>query len=71
LAEILANLLINRSCLLALAQRDRNIYLSSRNLADLTVRIAEELNAYDVATRRKMLVTREAMAALMSREVAS
>jgi large subunit ribosomal protein L4 len=71
MAEILANLQINRSCLLALAQRDRNIYLSSRNLADLTVRIAEELNAYDVATRRKMLVTREAMAALMSREVAS
>jgi large subunit ribosomal protein L4 len=71
MAQILQNLRINRSCLLTLAQRDRSIYLSSRNLQDLTVRIAEELNAYDVATRQKMLVTAEAMQALMSREAAS
>ena len=70
MAQVLANLQINRSCLLALAQRDSNIYLSSRNLADLTVRVTAELNAYDVATRVKMLVTSEAMAALMSKEVA-
>lgn len=69
MASLLKNLEINRSCLLSLAERDMNIYLSSRNIADLTVRTAEELNAFDVATRQKMLVTREAMSMLCGQEV--
>ncbi len=68
MAEMLDKLNIHRSCLLTLAERDRNVYLSGRNLPDLTVRIAEELNAFEVATRQKMLVTSEAMKALMGRE---
>ena len=68
MAGVLKNLKINRSCLLALAERDANIHLSSRNLPDLTVRVAAELNAFDVATRQKMLVTREAMQALTQQE---
>jgi large subunit ribosomal protein L4 len=68
LVGILKNLKINRSCLLALADRDHNVHLSSRNIADLTVRTAGELNAFDVATRQKMIVTSEAMSALSTRE---
>ena len=68
MAGVLKNLKINRSCLLALADRDANIHLSSRNIADLTVRTAGELNAFDVATRQKMIVTSEAMSALSTRE---
>jgi len=68
LAGILKNLKINRKCLLALADRDANVYLSSRNIADLMVRTAGELNAFDVATRQKMVVTSEAMAALCGKE---
>jgi large subunit ribosomal protein L4 len=68
MAAVLRNLQINRSCLLTLAGRDRNVYLSARNIQDLTVRIAKELNAFEVATRRKMLVTDEAMKALIDRE---
>jgi len=68
MAAVLKNLKINRSCLLTLAERDRNIHLSARNIADLTVRIAEELNAYEVAMRRKLLVTKDAMQAMMTRE---
>ncbi|MDP6046805.1 MAG: 50S ribosomal protein L4 [Phycisphaerae bacterium] len=68
MAKLLENLSINRSCLLALHERDANIYLSSRNLQDLTVRIAEELNAFDIATRQKMLITRQAMEMLMEQE---
>ena len=68
LIDILKNLKINRSCLLALADRDHNVYLSSRNIGDLTVRTAGELNAFDVATRQKMIVTSEAMSALSTRE---
>ena len=65
---VLRNLKINRSCLLAMASSDRNIYLSSRNIADLKVMPAAELNAFDVATRQKMLVTTDAMKALLARE---
>ena len=68
MARIVKNLRIDRSCLLALAERDSNVYLSSRNIGDLTVRIAAELNAFDVATRQKMLATTEAMKALIDRE---
>ena len=68
MARIVDNLHINRSCLLTLADRDRNVFLSSRNMPDLTVRVTGELNAFDVATRQKMLVTSEAMQALMSPE---
>lgn len=67
-AGVVKNLKINRSCLLTLADRDQNIYLSARNLPDITVRIAEELNAFDVATRQKMVVTSEAMQALLGQE---
>jgi len=69
MATLLKDLGINRSCLLALAQRDNTIYLSSRNIGDLTVRIAAELNAAEIALRQKMLVTREAMDAMMGQEV--
>ncbi len=68
ISQILKNLKINRSCLLTLGERDRNVYLSSRNIPDLTVMVADELNAFDVATRQKMLATTEAMTALMSQE---
>ena len=71
MATILRNLEINRSCLLALAQRDSNVYLSSRNIADLTVRVTAELNAAEIALRQKMLVTREAMDDLMGQEAKS
>jgi large subunit ribosomal protein L4 len=71
MADLLGKLEINRSCLLALPDRDRNVYLSSRNIQDLTVRIVEELNAFDVATRQKMLVTADAMHRLMGQEDAS
>lgn len=66
MAGVLKNLKINRSCLLTLADHDRNVYLSSRNIPDLAVRTAAELNAFDVATRQKMIVTAEAMQALLT-----
>ena len=68
MAKVLKNLDINRSCLLALDKPDRNIYLSSRNIKDLTVTVTDDLNAFEVATRRKMLVTSQGLKALMQRE---
>ena len=66
MAAVMRNLKIQRSCLLALAGPDENIYLSSRNIPDLTVRVARELNAFDVATRMKLIVTSEAMQLLLA-----
>jgi len=66
IVSLLENLKINRKCLLTLAERDRNIYLSARNIQDVTVRTAAELSAWDVATRQKMLVTTDAMKALVA-----
>ena len=64
-AEVLKKREINRSCVLALGEHDPNLYKSARNLPDVTVRAADQLNAFDVATRQKMLATREAMDALL------
>ena len=65
-AELLANLKIDRSCLLTIPERNQALWKSARNIPDVTVRTAGELNAFDVATRQKMLVTREAMDMLLS-----
>lgn len=70
MAGVLKNLGIERSCLLTLAERDRNLYLSGRNIPGITVRIVEELNALDVAVVQKMLVTAEAMKKLAAPEPA-
>ena len=61
IADVLKKLGIQRSCVLTLAERDRNLYLSGRNIPGVIVRIVEELNALDVAVAQKMLVTAEAM----------
>jgi large subunit ribosomal protein L4 len=71
IAGVMKNLQVNRSCLLALADRDQNVYLSARNLPDITVRITAELNAAEIATRQKMVITAEAMKALMGQEATS
>ena len=66
-AEALVKLDVRRSCLLTLAEADEALFKSARNIPDVTVRTAAELNAYDVATRQKMLVTREAMDVLLEK----
>ncbi|MFP3937008.1 MAG: 50S ribosomal protein L4 [Phycisphaerae bacterium] len=73
LASVLRNLEISRSCLLALGERDRNVYLSARNIPQLSVTTTAELNAYGVATKQKVLMTVDAIKALLGQqqEVAS
>ena len=68
--NVLDKLRINRSCLLTLAAGDDNLYKSARNIPDVTVRVAAELNAFDVVNRQKMLVTRDAMNLLLEAQAA-
>jgi large subunit ribosomal protein L4 len=64
-AALLTKLKADRGCLLTLNQRDDVVYRSARNIPRVDVRVVNELNAFDVVRRRKMLVTREAMNTLM------
>ncbi len=66
-ADVMAKLKINRSCLLVPAGLDETLYRSARNIPDITVRPVDDLNAFEVATRQKMLLTREAMERLLDR----
>lgn len=68
MSGLLKKLKISRSCLLATEGLDRGVYLSSRNIPSLTVCPRAELNAFNVASRQKMLITAAAMKSLMTRE---
>lgn len=65
IVNMLDKLSVSRSCLLALAERDDVIYRSARNIPKTAVRTVSELNAWDVAKRRKMVISREAMDVLL------
>ena len=49
------------SCLLAIENHDPNVWMSARNIANLRVSPAGELNAYDVLRQRQFVVTRSAL----------
>lgn len=55
-----------RGCTLAIAEHDRNVYLSGRNIPKAAVMPLGQLNAYDVLRRKKLLLTREAFECLKS-----
>ena len=65
LAGTLRVLKADRGCVVALAARDENVYKSARNLPRTEVRPVEELNAYDVLSRNRLLMTKEALAWLL------
>ncbi len=65
IVAMLDSLKVNRSCLVTLAERDDVIYRSTRNIPKIAVRTVSELNAWEVAKRQKMVVSREAMDALL------
>ncbi|MGC9453569.1 MAG: 50S ribosomal protein L4 [Phycisphaerae bacterium] len=71
MSSVLRNLNITRSCVVATAERDRNVYLSARNIPRLSVTAVSDLNAHAVATNQKVLMTVEAVRTLLGQEVAS
>jgi large subunit ribosomal protein L4 len=54
------------SLLIVVSGKDNNVLLSSRNIPGVTVRPAGELHAYDVLSRRRVLITKDALEALKS-----
>jgi large subunit ribosomal protein L4 len=59
-AKVLKNLNAERSVLIATNGIDRNLWLSSRNIAKAAIKPAAEINANDVLSKRTMIITKEA-----------
>jgi large subunit ribosomal protein L4 len=66
--RVLGNLKIDRSCLVAIGDYDRNIYMSARNVPKVAVMPVAELNAGDICGHRKMLFTKEAFLSVLNKE---
>jgi large subunit ribosomal protein L4 len=69
--SILNNLKIERSCLVTIGSEDVNIYKSARNIPKVTVMPVSELNAGDICSFRKMLLTKEALMSVLAPEKTS
>jgi large subunit ribosomal protein L4 len=67
-AEVLKNLKIDRSCLVAVGQSDENICKSARNVKSVAVLPVAELNAAAICSHQKMLFTKDALVAFLNRD---
>ncbi len=65
-ATMLRALKAERGCVLAVAERDENIYRSARNIPKTDVCLVEQLNAYEVLRRGRLLMTKDALASLLA-----
>ena len=62
IVDILRTLELDRdTCLLAVENYDVNIYKSGRNISNLQISPALDLNAYQLLCQKRLLVTRGAM----------
>lgn len=66
MAKLMKALGFKRTVLLTLPKHDGKVWLSARNLQDLSVRPVQELNAYDVVKHKDLLLTRGALDALVA-----
>lgn len=65
---VLKNLKIDRSCLVAIRDRDENVYKSVRNVRKVDVLPVADLNAADIINHRRMLFTKDALTAFLNRK---
>lgn len=61
MAQILNNLGINESCLIIIPEHNELIWKSARNIKSVMVKSVSELNAYNVISQKKLLITQEAV----------
>lgn len=57
---------IERSCLLALTDRDESIERSARNIDRTTLTTVDQLNAWDIMQNRMLLVTKEGLEKILA-----
>ncbi len=63
MAKLLAGVGASRGCVFATRGPDANVYLSGRNLPKTEIRAVEQLNAYEVLRRPKLVFTKPAFEA--------
>ena len=67
-AAVLKNLKIDRSCLVAVAEYNENVYKSLRNVPKVDVLPVADLNAADIINHRRMLFTKDALTSFLDRK---
>ena len=65
--NVLKNLKIERSCLVAIRDYDENVRKSARNLQRVDVLPVADLNAGAIVNHKQMLFTKDALAAFLDR----
>ncbi len=70
-SQVLGNLKIDRSCLVAVNENNENLYKSARNIPKVDVTTVVDLNAGDICNRQKMLFTKDAFLSLINRDADS
>jgi large subunit ribosomal protein L4 len=66
--EVLGNLKIDRSCLVAIAADDVNVYKSARNVPKVDVTVVSHLNAGDICNHKKLLFTKDALMKVIGKD---
>jgi len=66
--NILNNLKIERSCLVAINSADANLYKSAQNVPKVAVMPVNELNAGEICSYRKMLFTKDAFLSVLNKD---
>jgi large subunit ribosomal protein L4 len=66
--EVLGNLKIDRSCLVAIATDDGNVYKSARNIPKIDVTVVSQLNAGDICNHKKLLFTKDALLSVVGKK---
>lgn len=61
MATLLKSLGIRESCLIVIPGLNETIWKSSRNIYNLKVRVASDLNAYEVIKYKKLLIVKEVL----------
>ncbi|MCH7883799.1 MAG: 50S ribosomal protein L4 [Planctomycetes bacterium] len=56
-ASMLSALGVEQGCLVALHERDKSTYLSGRNIPDTDIRLVDDLTAYEVLRRKRLIFT--------------
>jgi|TARA_B110000196_G_scaffold283118_1_gene264843 large subunit ribosomal protein L4 len=67
--DVLASCGINRTCLVALSEENRNAALSARNLEDVDIIRVDQLNVFELLNHRFLLVDRASLEAWLAEAV--
>lgn len=69
--NVLANLKIDRSCLVTMDSVDENALKSARNVPRVAIMPVSELNAFEICSHSKLLFTKDAFLSVISQNEAS